>query len=370
VVIATNEHIGAVPANVHAASNPPTSPAAAISGATGPAANTYYYKVPHVLSGGGVTAASIEESLAVNGSQGVLISWTPTASVPHAQTITATRIYRGTATGAEAGYFTLTGTGTSFTDTGTALTGSSAPPTTNTGFELFTGLTSQAVCLYGSSQLGNMYTSTGGGVPVGLASTADNGSQGSVVLTPFSPQQASASLLVSGWPQVAIHPALFAPNDQFGGVTNGVFAVRVTIPKTGIMTDISVLFNNATGNFIAGAYDTGQTTSTVRTLLTALGSVSAAGDTNAWISGGNPGISVTEGQQVDLVVITNGTGLNLWSTQQNNPFQLLAPYNQGAAVLGKQAWTLTAGSFALPATVAESSATASGELPQIMAYIT
>lgn len=193
IVMATADDLLAqmVTVAVHQASTLPTSPSAAVSGATGPAANTYYYKIAHELSGGGVTAASTEVSQAVNGSQGVLISWTNAASPPHGQTITGSRVYRGTATGTEAGYFHVSGTGTSFTDTGTALTGATTPNTTNVGCEVFTtGNTTFGVRVYGTGDPGKACTAVGPNPSGGqtfayaVAGGADNGTTAQVLMLP------------------------------------------------------------------------------------------------------------------------------------------------------------------------------------------
>lgn len=181
VLIADKGAYGAATVNVHVASNPPTAPSAAVSGVTGPAANTYFYKVAHVLSGGGLTAASTEVSVALNGSQGALISWTNAAAPPHSQTVASTRIYRGTAAGAEAGFFTLAGAGTSFTDTGTALTGATSPPTTNVGCELYLGGATSTVTTFGAGDAGKVCI--GNTFPiVGTVIQADNGTTGQVAL--------------------------------------------------------------------------------------------------------------------------------------------------------------------------------------------
>lgn len=226
VLIATSRLAGAVATNVVVASNPPTSPSAAISGATGPGAATYYYKVAHVLSGGGVTAASTEVSQAVNGSQGVLVSWTAATGLPHGQAITATRIYRGTTTGGQAGYFTLSGTGLSFTDTGTSLTGATTPPTTNVGCEVYTAF----VRLWGAANPGKVCSISATDpvtVVIGQATTADNGATAQVI---FGPVMLGNSALPSA--------TITTAGDLLQGTSAGV-AQRLGIGSTGGLLSVS-----------------------------------------------------------------------------------------------------------------------------------
>jgi hypothetical protein len=56
----------------------PAAPTVAISGATGPAAGTYFYRIlAYDVNGNSTVASPISTSITVNGSQGVLVSWTP-----------------------------------------------------------------------------------------------------------------------------------------------------------------------------------------------------------------------------------------------------------------------------------------------------
>jgi hypothetical protein len=58
----------------------PAAPIVAISGSTGPSAGTYYYRILANDANGNTTVASpLSSSITVNGSQGVLVSWTPVA---------------------------------------------------------------------------------------------------------------------------------------------------------------------------------------------------------------------------------------------------------------------------------------------------
>lgn len=58
----------------------PAAPTVAISGVTGPSAGTYYYRIlANDVNGNPSFASPVSSSITVNGSQGVLISWTPIA---------------------------------------------------------------------------------------------------------------------------------------------------------------------------------------------------------------------------------------------------------------------------------------------------
>lgn len=99
---------------------------------------TRYYKVTALNLEGVESAASAE----VSGGAAATISWTgPPGAVKY-------RLYRGTATGAEAGYFETASLSVANADTVT-LTGSSAPPTTTVGatstFKAWQGQTSDIV---------------------------------------------------------------------------------------------------------------------------------------------------------------------------------------------------------------------------------
>ena len=90
------------------------------------AANTYYYVVTAVTSGGETLASSEQSAIADSTNGTVALTWNAVAGA------LSYKVYRGTGTtGNEHGYFT-SGTA-SFTDNGSAsLTGSSAPPSTAT----------------------------------------------------------------------------------------------------------------------------------------------------------------------------------------------------------------------------------------------
>ncbi|MDE2098584.1 MAG: hypothetical protein KGL39_15120 [Patescibacteria group bacterium] len=91
------------------------------------AAGTYYYKVTAIDSNGKQTAASAEVSAATTGTTGeVVLSW------PAVGGAASYCIYKGTAAGAENGYFTSTTA--SYTDTGTATTAGTPPSADSTQY--------------------------------------------------------------------------------------------------------------------------------------------------------------------------------------------------------------------------------------------
>lgn len=111
-----------------AATPGPTNLAATPSGAGGTIpAGTYYYRVTAV-GATGETIASNEVTVTLSGAtSSVALAWTALAGA------TAYRIYRGTALEAEVLLASPGGTGTSYTDTGAAVPGTSVVPTNSVG---------------------------------------------------------------------------------------------------------------------------------------------------------------------------------------------------------------------------------------------
>ena len=88
------------------------------------AAGTYYYEVT-ALIGTGETTASAEASATLSGTGSINVQWGAVAGA------TSYRVYRGTTSGGENTYYTVTAPTTSFNDTGAAGTGGT-PPGSNT----------------------------------------------------------------------------------------------------------------------------------------------------------------------------------------------------------------------------------------------
>ena len=138
VTYATPTYNSLVKVNIRKRSTPPTSPSAEANATVGTLeARTYFAKIVHELSGGGLTAATAEVSATAEVNKSIKFKWTNAVEVPHGQTIAATRVYIGTSTGVESGYIKLTGTGTELIWSGAAKTGTTSPPSINTGCEIY-----------------------------------------------------------------------------------------------------------------------------------------------------------------------------------------------------------------------------------------
>ena len=111
--------------------NTPAAPGVSISGGSGPAANTYNYGIIANDVFGGVSLISPKSSpITVNGSQGVLVTWTP---VPGQASATVCRSTGGALTcPTTGGGFQVTGL--SFLDNGSGYFPSAPPSPTATGF--------------------------------------------------------------------------------------------------------------------------------------------------------------------------------------------------------------------------------------------
>lgn len=143
--------------------------------------------------------------------------------------------------------------------------------------------------------------------------------------------------------------------------------IRVRMTKTGILSDITICQSTAAGNWLAGVYSTAAT----RALLSSLAPVAAAG---TWLSLGNPGIAVTEGDWLDFVVANDTTTATLKAFGNNGPSGTLPtslwPNTPGGAA-PKLAFTYpTQATLVMPATVAEGVVTPSALVPGIFGLIT
>jgi hypothetical protein len=185
VALATNAEYQTT-VRVKEQSNPPTSPAAAANATVGTLeARQYFYKVTAVLSGGGLMAASAEVSATAELNKSIKVTWVAPAVIPGGQTITGYRVYRGTVAGEEKGYKAV-GNVLEYLDSGAALTGTTTPPTKNTGCEIYG---KGFVRPYGSTAPGCATKASGPAdntAPV-FAQTyeePDNGETAQVIITP------------------------------------------------------------------------------------------------------------------------------------------------------------------------------------------
>lgn len=144
----------------------------------------------------------------------------------------------------------------------------------------------------------------------------------------------------------------FVPAIATAAAANVAYGLRVTIPFTGVLHDVSVCSLIAqSGNHMLGVYDTGGT----RTRLAESASMTVTYGWNTW----DPALAVTAGQQLDLVhICDNATAQFLRVQLTDTPAAELPagfdPVTGGA--LPKTNWQFSVGSFTLPATVTEAQA--------------
>lgn len=168
-------------------SNPPTGVTAEANATAGTLeARAYFVKVAAVLSGGGLMAASAEATATAELNKSIKVKWTAPAEIPHGQTITHYRVYIGTATGAESGYIEV-GNVTEMTYSGAAKTGSTTPPTKNSGCEVY-GI--NFVRNNGTSSPGTVCIASGpndanGAICGQTYNEPDNGSTALITMIPF-----------------------------------------------------------------------------------------------------------------------------------------------------------------------------------------
>jgi hypothetical protein len=237
VIFATTTPFGStnerVKVKVHKQSTPPTAVTAEPNATVGTLlAQKYFVKVTAILSGGGEVAASAEASATAVANQSVKIAWAaPVLTVPNGQVITNYRVYVGTATGEEKGYKAVESgsyqgaysaatsysanqivsyegkawvakkttkgntpaegefwrpVGLELVYSGAALTGSSAPPTTNVGCEIYG---STLVRTNASAEAGVASSASGPGDTNGVTfgyvyEGADNGETAEIFISP------------------------------------------------------------------------------------------------------------------------------------------------------------------------------------------
>jgi hypothetical protein len=151
-------------------------------------------------------------------------------------------------------------------------------------------------------------------------------------------------------------PTLVTGTQVFSAANTAAKGCRVVVPKTGTLRDFAVYVGTTSGNLIGAIYDTGDTTTTVRTKLWDSGSVAAG---SGWQILGDPALAVTAGQQLDFMMLADNTTVALGrSTPVTNNLASQLP-NAFVAVPGaalpKLAWAATTAGFAAPSTIAEAS---------------
>lgn len=138
---------------------------------------------------------------------------------------------------------------------------------------------------------------------------------------------------------------------------NFVFAVRVVVPKTGVLHDLSLYVSTASGNAIGAVYDTGDTTSGKRTALWSGSSTSLGATNGVWINLGDPNLPVTAGQELDLAFIPDNavaTSLRIAGAAGSDTLPSSFWLVPGGA-LPKLAWSFNQAAFSIPGTINEAS---------------
>lgn len=158
------------------------------------------------------------------------------------------------------------------------------------------------------------------------------------------------------------------------GIDSSFFA-RVTIPKTGVLHDLSVFVGTVSGNYSVSVYDTGDALPGSRTKLWDSGSVSVAAGTNVYKIVGDPSLPVVIGQQLDFgysagnTTLTTGR-LNLGVAGQSGPLPagFNVPSGGAQAKMSSQGPGLSpTGTW--PATIAEASLTSINHVPLVFGRI-
>lgn len=107
------------------------------------------------------------------------------------------------------------------------------------------------------------------------------------------------------WPNLvappgAVHPIQFSTGAALASLTPR--GVRVIVPKSGTLHDVSWFITAQSGNVAAAIYDTGDASAGNRSLLASSGSmVVAASLWQSW----DPALAVTAGQQLDFCLMAD-----------------------------------------------------------------
>lgn len=171
-----------------------------------------------------------------------------------------------------------------------------------------------------------------------------------------------------------VAPAMFG-NLMVTGVStlvaNQARVHRSIVPKSGKLRDLAVYVGTSSGNMIVAAYDTGDASAGSRTKLWDSGSV-AVGTANAWQIAGDPNIQVTKGQHLDLLLVADNATATFGRQAIAAGGTAQIPVGYGDAPGGassKYNATVTLGSFAAPATIAEASISTNGTVVFVVGRI-
>lgn len=148
------------------------------------------------------------------------------------------------------------------------------------------------------------------------------------------------------------------------GSTNDGHGHRYVIPKTGTLHDVAIWINTASGNIDVGIFDTSSGT---RNRLWHSGSI-ACPTAGSWVVVGDPALSVTKGDQIDIVVSADNTSVQFSCFRWSSNGLLTPPSGYLAGGVSFLAWV--GGSlFPIPSTYAESGMSANIAATAIIARV-
>lgn len=157
------------------------------------------------------------------------------------------------------------------------------------------------------------------------------------------------------------------PGTSVYSVANHMKGVRVIIPKTGTLKGFSVWVTTASGNCEGAVIDT---TVTTRNVLWSSGSVVVAG-ASVWQTIGDPNISVTIGQQLDLAFTIDNITASIARAASIASLHTLPaafPVQASGGAANKMNWD-AAQTIPIGSTIAEASLVGTSIVPLIIAYI-
>lgn len=176
---------------------------------------------------------------------------------------------------------------------------------------------------------------------------------GSEVISPFPIWQCNSTA-------ISIVTPVFRPR-----------GVRIICPRAGTLVDLNVAVATASGSVRGAVLDTGQASSTNKTVLWQGADVVAA---TGWLKLGDPNIVVTRGQHIDLAYNVDSTTFALAGFASSTPTAIgtlpstfLAP----TTAQPKYCWAKSTayGALAFSAAIAESDTTVNGSFPLIICRI-
>lgn len=170
---------------------------------------------------------------------------------------------------------------------------------------------------------------------------------------------------------IALHPTLFAAAAVISGANRTVTA-RTVAPKTGFIRDMVIACAVSSGNIDVGVYDTGDTTTTVRTLKGHSGSIAcptaASGKLVVTWDPGAGAIACTAGQQFEFALACDNVTATFYRVAPGLAWYPDAFWAVPGAALPKAAAVVVT-AFPMLNTVAEASFLAQNYLPFIMARV-